>query len=154
MPELIEVGGEMILMGQRFDVAAHAPNRLVIQVEVPGRHIGPASGRLTPAPAPARGSIQFIIGWPRDCARCRLACGRSKAFIRCIPSPGIFSGTWLILPPSDLSKFAKRYGNCRSYQSRAPLAVLLVANSPPQPADESSIQVMVFQHVDVCPYSH
>ena len=50
MPELIPIGGQMNLMGQMFEVIAHRPNSAGAMVEVPGKHLGPASGKAKPMP--------------------------------------------------------------------------------------------------------
>ena len=63
-PPLVEVGGTIELLGHLFVVAAHAPNKNGVMVEVPGKHLGPVprhkqnkrAGQAAIAPSAANGA--------------------------------------------------------------------------------------------------
>jgi hypothetical protein len=54
-PPLVPVGGEIILVGHRFEVVGHSVDKNGNAVEVPGKHLGPA-----PKASKTRRTVQSV----------------------------------------------------------------------------------------------
>ena len=106
-PPLVPVGGEMILLGHRFQVVGHSMDKNGNAVEIPGKHLGPA---------------------PRQSKRAGQAAVAPTEPTAHAPT----SGPQLTPPAAPRRLKPRRYkaprGDCRRFQKKPP--PLVIVNEP------------------------